>query len=395
MSLSRREFLELCGLAGAGALAGCHGAPPAPLERMPTRALGNSGLMAPILAFGGVELQPGSRLLLHHALDLGVSLWETGAAYGNGASERAIGAYLEAFPEDRTRVQILTKSTAREPDGLARDLDASLARLGVAAVEIFLLHGLERASELTPEVLRWAAEARAAGRFRAFGFAVHKDMATLLEAAPAIGGIDVVLSACNHRLLAEERMRAALDGCARAGIGVIAMKTQGLTSLGAPTAEEERALDPFLRGGLSLRQARLRAVWAVPAVASICSLMPMVAALEENVAAARTPTDLGAAEHRALEGYARATAGGWCAGCAACERAAGLPLPEVLRALMYAHGYRDPRRALDLLRSLPALEGFAPDALARAEAACPHSLPLARAVREAATLIRGAPCPAP
>ncbi|MFH1462819.1 MAG: aldo/keto reductase [Pseudomonadota bacterium] len=392
MSLSRREFLELCGLAGAGAMVGCHSAPPAPLARLPTRPLGKSGLSVPILAFGGVDLQPGSRLLLHHALDLGVSLWETGAAYGGGASERAIGAYLQAFPEDRPRLQLLTKSTAREPDGLARDLEGSFARMGVDAVEIFLLHGVSRAEELTPAVLAWAAEAKAAGRFGAFGFAVHKDMITLLKAAPGIAGLDVVMSACNHRLLADPRLVAALEGCRGAGIGVIAMKTQGLTSVGAPAADEGRALEAFTRRGLSLHQARLQAVWAAPAVASICSLMPTVAVLEENLAAGLDPLALGPAELGVLDAHARATAGRWCAGCAACERASGLPLPEVLRALLYAHSYGDPRRAHDLLRSLASLEGCAPAALARAQAACPQALPLAQVVREAVALTRGAPC---
>ena len=44
MTFSRRGFLELCGLAGAGALVGCHAEPPAPLDRLPSRPLGRSGL---------------------------------------------------------------------------------------------------------------------------------------------------------------------------------------------------------------------------------------------------------------------------------------------------------------------------------------------------------------
>ncbi len=391
-ALSRRRFLAALGLAGAGAFLGAPlgcsapqpAAPAQSLDRMPTRPLGHTGIQVPILSFGCVDLQPGSRILLRRAMDLGATLWETGASYGGGASERAIGEYLQAFPRDRDRLLLLTKSTAFDPDGLERELAGSLERLGVDRVDFYLLHGVDDAEVFTPELGRWVEQARSAGRFRAFGLATHKNMAPVLTAAAEHPWIDLAMVACSYRHLQEEPMRRALDACQQAGVGLIAMKTQGLASLPTDPQAEGKLLERFVAQGRSLAQARLQAVWAHPAIACICSKMPNVAILEENTAAAKAPTALGAAELEALREHALATAPAACSGCGVCQRAAGVPGAEIMRALMYTHGYGEPQRARALLGNLPSISALEPAALAQASGACPRRVPLAQAAQRAA-----------
>lgn len=387
-SPDRRDFL--CGAASLGlvGLASACGVPQKAdthLAEMPTRPLGRSGVPVPILMFGAIDLQPSSRLLLHQALLGGAWAWETSESYGMGNSELAIGAYLESFPEARKRLFLLTKSTARDQAGLDRALDASLQRLKTQVIDLYLLHGVSDPAELSPAMASWAEKAKASGKIRLFGYSVHSNMETVLAATPALGWIDAVLSTCSFRHLALEGMRRALDACASAGVGLIAMKTQGESSLGHGADLETNLRKRFMDGrGYTLAQARLKAVWEHQGISSIVSKMPNTRILEENVAAALNRAGLAAADHEALRGFAQATRSTWCAGCGRCQAETGLPLPDLMRCLMYERAYGDPEsaRALfaHLARSAPSLH--APELLARAEASCPNAVPL----RDAAAL---------
>ncbi|HXW79165.1 MAG TPA: aldo/keto reductase [Acidimicrobiales bacterium] len=86
--------------------------------------------------------------LLDHYLTLGGSVVDTAAVYGNGASERVLGEWL-ARSGSRDDVVILTKGghpslpdwTDRlTPEEVGQDLDASLARLKVDRIDLYMLH---------------------------------------------------------------------------------------------------------------------------------------------------------------------------------------------------------------------------------------------------------------
>ena len=120
--------------------------------------------------------------------------------------------------------------------------------------------------------------------------------------------------------------------------------------------------------------------------------MSNLSVLSSNVAAALDKTSLTAADKAALEQHAQATGSFYCAGCTSlCETAlAGCaPVGDVMRSLMYYHGYGD----RDLARSVFA--GL-PDATRRrlgeidysaAEQVCPRRLPIAALMKEATELL--------
>ncbi len=101
-----------------------------------------------------------SHAVLDLCRDLGVTHLDTANIYGMGKSESAIGSYLKANPGARDEFVIATKATiTRDADGnrmfdntaahLEAELDKSLQRLGVDAVELFYAH--RRDPRLTPE----------------------------------------------------------------------------------------------------------------------------------------------------------------------------------------------------------------------------------------------------
>ncbi len=108
--------------------------------------------------------------------EAGGRMIDTAAVYGQGESERAIGAWLAAR-RVRDDVVLLTKgahpdesdwSDRISPEAIEADLTDSLERLGVGSVDIFLVHR-DAPSIPVGEILEPLAAAVASGRIRSFG----------------------------------------------------------------------------------------------------------------------------------------------------------------------------------------------------------------------------------
>ena len=113
--------------------------------------------------------------LLDAAFENGICGVDTGHVYGGGASERAVGSWLERRGVEHD-VFVLSKGCHPDasgprvtPEALAQDLDESLDRLRLPAVDLYMLH---RDDPATPvgEMVDAFAEHLAAGRLRAYGF---------------------------------------------------------------------------------------------------------------------------------------------------------------------------------------------------------------------------------
>jgi hypothetical protein len=389
---SRREFLKTTGAAGAGLLAAS--AFPAALaaqqpERVPTRPFGNTGAQVAILSLGGMFDIPNNQLLMRQAIKWGVTYWDTANSYEGGNSELGIGKYFAKYPEDRKSVFLVTKSTAWTVKGMSEHLDLSLERMKTDHVDLFFVHAIRNISSMDQDRQRWGEKAKADGKIRFFGFSTHSNMEECLLGAAELGWIDAIMMTYNYRLMHTDRMRRAVDACVKAGIGLTAMKTQGGGQVLTGSAEELKLGGRFLQGGYTQGQAKLKAVWENPQIASICSQMPTMALLAENTAAALNRTKLSAGERNALEAHALAGASGYCAGCIdICEGAlpAAVPVGRVMRYLMYCRSYGSREFARSRFNALPAETRALMAQLdyTAAEARCPRKMPIGRLMREAA-----------
>ena len=214
-------------------------------------------------------------------------------------------------------------------------------------------------------------------------------------AAARLGWIDGIMMSYNYRLMHQRKMKTAVKACADAGIGLTAMKTQGGGVVTAVTESEFRLAGRYLKKGYTDAQAKLKAVWENPHIASVCSQMPSLTILMANAAAAMNTTLLSAAEMNLLAQLDRETASHYCAGCAdICESSLPRPVPvaDIMRFLMYRRSYGDPSRAAAHFAGLP------PEVRRRltsidyglAEKRCPRRMPIARLMSEAAgELLRG------
>ena len=382
-------FLKTMLAAGAGSFVGFAKAEDdvAP-GTIPVRPFGRTGVDVSILGLGGMFDINTNQIILKQALKHGVTYWDTADCYNGGKSEAGIGMYFEKNPEVRKRIFLVSKSDARDPDGMTKLLTRSLERMKTDYIDLYFLHGVKNMSELTDDTKAWAARAKKEGKIRFFGFSAHSNMELLLQAAAQTTWIDGIMLTYNYRLMHSDNMRGAVEACAKAGIGLTAMKTQGGGQVKADSETERQMAGRFLEQGFTDQQAKLKAVWEEPNIASICSQMPNMAVLTANIAAALDKTALSAENRALLRQYARETCSGYCAGCASlCESAMNSPVPiaDVMRHLMYSRHYGDRALAASLFDPMPAgiRESLARCDFSRAENACPNRLPIGRLVREA------------
>jgi predicted aldo/keto reductase-like oxidoreductase len=396
--ISRRTFFKTAGMVSLGAtLAPLPGksetqaASPlhaADVTGVPTRPFGRSGIQVPILSLGGMFDIPSNQTLLKQAIRWGVKYWDTAHTYSGGRSEEGIGQYFSRYPEHREKVFLVTKSTKRTPEGLSRELAASLERMQTDHIDLFFVHAIRDIKVMNTAIRDWAKQQKAEGKIRLMGFSTHSNMEKCLLGAARLDWIDGIMMTYNYRLMHEDRMIAAVKACVGAGIGLTAMKTQGGGWVQTDSARELELAGRFIQKGFTDKQAKLKAVWENPHISAICSQMPTMSILMANIAAAVDRTSLTENDRRHLHRYASETFSGYCAGCTQiCEEALSMSVPvgDVMRYLMYARTYGDTHDARAYFASIPAAVRRQ---LTRvdyrvAEARCPRHLPIAKLMKEA------------
>jgi len=234
-------------------------------------------------------------------------------------------------------------------------------------------------------VKSWAESAKKRKLIRFFGFSTHKNMAQCLSTAARLGWIDVIQTSYNFRLMRDAKMQAAIEACYKAGIGLIAMKTQAKK---IESDEDKKLTEHFLKRGFTEGQAKIKAVLEDERISTACVAMQNVALLTSNVAAVLDEPKLSRTDMEVFKAYAAATCSDYCAGCSnICDLALpGVPyVSDIMRYLMYYNSYGEQDRARELFAEIP---GMVRDKLLStdyrlAEARCPQHLPIGKLVGEA------------
>lgn len=400
--ISRRDFFKTTGAAGMGALLSPLAVDARTMEEssgrllaagkapVPSRPFGKTGVKVSMLALGGMFDISANQLMLRQALNWGVTYWDTADCYHSG-SEAGIGKYFSKYPQDREKVFLVSKSDARDPDGISQLLERSLRRMNTSYLDLYFIHGVRSIDELNNKTRRWAEKAKADGKIKFFGFSTHRNMATLLSQAAKLGYIDGIMMTYNFRNMHAPEMKAAVEACTRSGIGLTAMKTQAERSW-LHSDQDEKAgsqlMESFIQKGLTEQQAKLKAVWTNPHIAAVCSQMPSMTILKANVAAALDTTQLSSRQMKLFEQHALETADQYCTGCGhICETAVGgrIPVGDIMRYHMYgqSYGHLDWAReefgklGPEVRRSMARID------FAAAERCCPQGMPIARLMKKA------------
>ena len=365
--------------------------------RMPRRTFGKTGVDLPILTLGTTFNVQEHQEVLPVAFQYGVDYWDTATNYARTKSELGIGEYLKKNPGLREKLFIVTKppdmaTPLPDIDYIEKQFQASLKRLNTHYVDMYCgVHGLSDPVQLTDELKEWARKAKKRGLIKFFGYSAHKNMAEGLEAASRLDWIDGALVAYNIRLRQNDKYQAAIDTAYKAGIGMIAIKTQRKVSLKPQhieTEEDKKLAGHFLQRGFTEGQAKLKVVIEDERFTSASVGMGEVSILKQNIAAAFDKTKLSGTDKMVLEQYAEVTRGRYCAGCASiCDSV--LPdmpyVSDIARYLMYCNSYGEPERARELFAQIPydvRIKLLTLD-YREVEIRCPEHLPVGKLIAEA------------
>jgi len=394
--IGRRGFLKIAAAAGlAGSVRSVMAAeaeadPNKPKQpQVPRRKFGRTKITIPCLSFGTYQVDVDNQILLRKTLQWGVNFWDTAYNYGGGNSEIGIGRFLAKNPKLRKKLFLVTKASgAHSVEDVEKRLTTSLKRLHTDYIDLY--YGIHQCSDpkgLTKELRAWAESAKKRKLIRYFGITTHQNMAQVLAAAAKLDWIDAVMTTYNFRLMQDAKLQAAIDACHKAGIAVIAMKTQGMGQ--RPSTEADRKLlERFTKRGFDLGQAKIKVVLEDKRICCACVGMKNVQILNANVAAVLDKTKLTEADRQAFAEYAAATCSSYCAGCSAhCDGA--LPeapyISDIMRYLMYYNSYGEKAEARRLFAQIPAqVRGRLLSLDYRpAEQRCPQRMPIAELVAEA------------
>ncbi len=348
--MKRRTFLR-SGLAGAAGLAvldktALAATSPGGNEII-YRTLGKTGLKIPVVSFG--VMRSDNSGLVKAAYDGGIKMFDTAHGYQNGRNEEMLGNFFTDIPRDsfiiatkigpagvdRQTGKPSAETTAA--DFLSR-FDISLSRLKMNYVDILYMHGIDSLDVLRhKEIVDAMLDLKRKGKVRFIGVSTHKNEPVIMKAMAEDGIWDVVLTAYNFKQTYLDEMDIALQAAADAGIGIVAMKTMAGGFL-----DKERTKPVNTKAALK---------WAL-SNPNIHTTIPGITAFEHLTADLEVMTDitLSSAEKEELLA-AGANQGLYCNACSNCLPGCrnGLPIPEIMRAYMYAYGYGNLPMASELL----------------------------------------------
>jgi predicted aldo/keto reductase-like oxidoreductase len=397
--IDRRNFLKTAGAAGLGSVLASTGAIAGPNQsnaeekpkypQVPRRKLGKTKVKIPSLSLGTYQVDVDNQILLRKTLQHGVNFWDTAYNYGGGNSELGIGKFLGKNQKVRKNLFLATKASGvRTPEEMEKRLAISLKRMNTDYIDLYF--GLQQCSNpawLTDELRMWAESAKKRKLIRHFGITTHQNLAIVLAAAARIPQIDAIMTPYNFYLAQDTELQVAIDACHKAGIGLIAMKTQGMGQR-IKTEADKKLTEHFLQRGFTEGQAKIKLVLEDKRFSSACVGMKNVSILNSNVAAAFDKTKLTQADREVFSQYAKATCDGYCAGCAnICNSVlAGAPyVSDIMRYLMYYNSYDEQAEAKRLFAQIPAnvRSKLLSTDYSAAEAHCPQHLPIRELVTEA------------
>jgi predicted aldo/keto reductase-like oxidoreductase len=351
-AMGRRDFLKTAAtsLGGFAYLnANLTRPPDAPDRFEGTRVLGRTGIRLPIVSMGVMNTD--NPQLVRAALDAGYVFLDTAQGYQRGTNEAMLGEILKDRPRDS--FVIATKASLPKDhttggygpdateDAYTRKIDNSLKSLRLDYVDIYHHHGTwTRDATLHEPILSALQKAKKAGKIRFIGVSTHRNEPEVIDAATDSKIYDVVLSAYNFRQRHAADIQKAVARTAAAGLGVVGMKSMGGNRGGAYASTQIDA------------RACIKWVLQDPNVHTVICGFTTFDQMTLDMTILKDLT-LTAGEREQIR-HASAAAGLYCQGCGACvgQCAQGLPIPDLMRAHMYLHGYRNLVAAQDLVLSL-------------------------------------------
>jgi aryl-alcohol dehydrogenase-like predicted oxidoreductase len=253
--------------------------------QLPQRRLGRTGVRVSALGLGGagwltkVEDKQYVERLLHEAIDLGITYFDTASAYGR--SQTNLGLVM-GTPR-RKGVFLASKVDARTYDAAMREFEENLQQLRVDVIDLLQVHHINAQEDVAalgkPDgVIAAMRKLRDERAIRFLGVTGHPQYAPVKECLERYDDFDTFMCFINPLAKSRPALEQQLPIARRKDMGIVAMKVFGggdpaaLVGQGPGKASAAQLLRFALSEDVSV---------AIPAVSSLEQL-------RENVAIARS-----------------------------------------------------------------------------------------------------------
>jgi predicted aldo/keto reductase-like oxidoreductase len=269
-------------------------------------ALGRTGIEVGVIGFGALQIatklgRRDSTRLVHHAVDCGITLFDTARAYAD--SEERLGRALKG--SRRSKACIVTKSVPSDAKSFAGHIEDSLRRLRTDCVDVYMVHSIDSRAAMRrvfdeEDIPRVLEKAKKIGKIHFTGFSGHvPDVARDCIERDAFDAVMYPLSFVNR----EARSKGVLAAARRRNVAFLSMK-------------------PFGGGRIH------RADWAISYVRRIPEAIPVIgfertAEIDEVIRLYHGEIRFTAGQTREMERFRRRIGRHFCRGCGYC-----LPCPE-------------------------------------------------------------------
>jgi hypothetical protein len=287
------------------------------------KTLGKTGLKVTTVGMGCMVTSDPT--VVTRAADMGINYFDTSRGYQGGQNERMVGTALGA---KRKNVFLSSKCDRRDGASILTELDTSLKELGTDYLDVWHLHGKSNPADISDDMVAAQQKAKQQGKVRFIGVSCHANLPAIVDRVIE-AKLDVVQA--QYSFAQDATWTPAVEKLAQAGVGVIAMKVMARAGGRGGAAQPKR---PANFGASALR-------WVIknPSVATTVPSMTDVDQLEENFTAMTAP--FGDADAKILSARLEEIRPYYCRTCGQCDGQCpkGLPVPEMVRYVMYADGY--------------------------------------------------------
>jgi predicted aldo/keto reductase-like oxidoreductase len=321
------------------------------------RTLGKTGIKVPVIGMG--ILSSSSPALMQAALDAGITHFDSTAAQPQQMrNEEMIGEVLKGVPRESVvfgtkihlsqdyKTGLYTKSATE--DEFLKNVDMALKRLKMDYVDIVYHHMVSRRESAFYEPAMKAMEkAKKAGKARFLGITTHKNVPEAVQAAADSNFYEVVMAAYYHKQKDLAAVKDAIAKAANAGLGIVAIKV-----IRGDLTKGKKPVNPRASLKWVLQDSNVHAT--IPGFSNFEEMNEDLSIMEDLSLTEAEKNDL----KRDIS-----VPGLYCHGCGQClqQCCAELPIPELMRAYMYAYGYRQPSLAQNIITSLNLPHRFCED----------------------------------
>lgn len=319
------------------------------------RKLGKTNVNTSVLGFGAMRLpmigaQEGTAgfdpnvpideaeatKMIEHAVEQGVTYFDTAYGYHGGKSEVFLGKTLRPY---RSQVMIATKLPSwnvQKPEDLETLFQEQLQRLGTDYLDFYLIHGLDTnnwAKMKSMGTLEFLNRLRSEGRIRHAGFSFHDDVKVFREIIDAFDWA-MCLVQFNFYDRDYQAGRQGLVYAAARGVGIVVMEPLRGGKLVDRIPAEVRALWDTAPVRRSPVEWAMRYVWDFPEVATVLTGSSTLAQLKDHteIVDRAIAKSLTAEEHALIEKVRleyRKMLKVDCTGCAYCMPCpSGVSIPQ-------------------------------------------------------------------